>query len=171
MRTRPLIAVGFVAAAAAGMIGCLIDPQSSTDRSAQGSLIAPLVGAAAKPDSVPPPRPPKPPKPVFSVQFAGADSASAGQTATTFWLFTNTAHSSITADWTLTDDQGWAGLPQQDTLTVEALGTRMFRVAVAVPATAAPGSYPLHMTATSQKGTATADGAVQVSGPDSTRAR
>jgi hypothetical protein len=171
MRTRPLIAVGFVAAAAAGMIGCLIDPQSSTGRSAQGSLIAPLVGAAAKPDSVPPPRPPKPPKPAFSVQFAGADSAAAGQNANTRWQFENSSHASITANWTLSDDQGWAGLPQQGTVTVAALGTQLLTVAVAVPDSAAPGSYPLHMTATSQKGTATADGAVQVSGPDSTRAR
>ena len=170
MRTRSLITAGFMAASAAGMFGCLLDPQS-TDRNAQGSLIAPIMATAAKPDSVPPPHPPKPPKPSFSVQFSGSDSASAGQTAETRWLFTNSTHASITASWTLTDDQGWAGLPQQGTVTVAALGTQPLSVTVAVPASATPGSNPLHMTATAPQGTATADGAVQVSGPDSTRAR
>jgi hypothetical protein len=170
MRTRSLIAVGFMAAAAAGMIGCYLDPQS-TDRNAQGSLMAPIVATAAKPDSVPPPHPPKPPKPGLSVQFSGSDSASAGQTAVTRWLFANSSHASITASWTLTDNQGWAGLPQQGTVTVAALGTQLLSVTVAVPDSAAPGSNPLHMTATWPHGTTTADGAIQVTGPDSTRAR
>jgi uncharacterized membrane protein len=53
------------------------------------------------------------------------------------------------------------------------LSTKLVSVSVAVPDSTPPGSYPIHMNATTQQQkTATADGAVQVAGgADSTRAR
>jgi hypothetical protein len=174
MRTRLLIAAGVIAAAAMGVSGCLSERNAST-HAAQGNPMSPITATAAMPDSHPgpPPPPPKPNNPGLSVQFAGADSASAGQTAVTRWQFGNTTHSSTIANWTLTGDAGWSGLPQEGTVSLAPLSTKLVSVSVAVPDSTPPGSYPIHMNATTQQQkTATADGAVQVAGgADSTRAR
>ena len=135
MRTRLLIALGFIAAAAMAVSGCYFsDRSASAQRTALGNPLAPIAATAAMPDSQPgpPPHPPKPPKAGFSVQFAGSDSAAAGQTSVTRWLFGNTTHSSITANWTLTDDAGWSSLPQQGTVSLAPLGTQLVSVSVAV---------------------------------------
>jgi len=174
MRTKLWVTAGFIAAAAVGVSGCyLSDRSASAQRASPANPMSPILATTAMPESVPPPHPPKPPKATFSVQFAGSDSAAAGQTSVTRWLFGNTTHASITANWTLSDHAGWSGLPQQGTVSIAPSSTQLLSVSVAVPDSTAPGSYPIHMNATTTQGkTASADGAIQVGGgADSTRAR
>ena len=170
MRGRFLIAVGIVAAAAVAAGGCYLnDPRSSAH--SVGNPLAPMA-TAARPDSNPggpPPRPPRPPR--LSVQFAGSDSVAAGQTSNTRWRFGNGGHSSLTVAWTLTDEQGWPSLPRQGTLNLAPLSTQSLVVPVAVPDSTLTGIYILHMAATAGNNlNATANGAIRVSGPDSTGA-
>ena len=178
MRTRSLISVGIVAAAAIAAGGCILTaPRSpSSDRLSAGNPLTARQSTTASPDSMPGPNPPPhpSPQPTLSVQFTGSDSVAAGQTSVTRWLFGNGGHSAITVAWTLADEQGWPGFPKQGTIVVAALGTQSLQVPVAVPDSTPTGFYPLHMTATAKGRTATADGGIRVFGgappPDTTGA-
>ena len=162
MRTRLLIAASVIAAVIV-VSGCYLnDPQSSS--AARLSLASPFAPQAA-PDSMPGPNPhpPHQPKQSLTVQFAGADSGVAGQSATTRWQFGNSGHQSLTVAWSLTDGHHWPGFPKQGTVALAPLGTQLLQIPVAVPDTAQVGPNPLHMTATPSRGSpATADGAIQV---------
>lgn len=170
MRTRIIIAAGVIAAAAILAGGCSRDDARSLSpsRLLASGPVAPGVEVATKPDSMPGPNPPPPqgPQQNLSLQFTGADSVSAGQTANTRWLFGNSGHSSLTVSWTLTDGHGWPGLPQQGTVDLAPLSTQSVVIAVVVPDTAQAGDFdPLHMTATPQHGqVVTADGGILVFG-------
>ena len=174
MRTRFLIAVGVIAAAAIAAGGCILtapNRPSATSALAAGQVIT------AKPDSTPGPTPPPPPspQPSISVQFTGADTVLAGQTSVTRWLFGNGGHSPITVAWTLSNDLGWSGLPKQGTIALAALSTQSLEVSVAVPDSAQPGLHAVRMTGTARNRTATADGFIRVFDgtppPDTTGAR
>jgi hypothetical protein len=167
MRMKRMITVGMIVAAALTAWGCSAnDPgNASAGRMSVGNLLAPAQGLPAKPDSMPghnpPPHPPK--KQPLSLQFAGADSGFAGQSANTRWLFGNSGHQSISVAWSLTDGNGWAGFPKQGTLSLAPLSSQVLTVAVVVPDTVQVGPNPLHMIATPPSGVAvTADGAIQV---------
>lgn len=176
MRAKVFVTVLVLAAAAIAASGCSLSDarNASPARLFAGNPLAPNQAIAAGPDSIPGhhPPPPPPPKQYVTVQFAGADSVAPGQTSSTRWQFANSGHSSILVDWTLTDEHGWPGFPKQGTVDLAAQSTQLLVVVVAVPDSAASGSYPLHMLATPRRGaTATADGAIQVFGgsppPDS----
>ncbi|HEY6196147.1 MAG TPA: hypothetical protein VI504_14000 [Candidatus Eisenbacteria bacterium] len=168
MRTRIIIATAIVAAVSIAACGCARNDRASSiqSQSFAGNAMAP--GVSVAPDSTPVPNPPPPrgPHQNLSLQFAGADSAAASQTANTRWLFGNSGHTSLAVSWTLTDGHHWSGFPKQGTLTLAPSSTQLLVVAVAVPDTAQAGSFnPLHMTATPQRGSiVTADGGITVLG-------
>src|SRR5437016_5132976 len=100
MRARIIIALGVLAAAAIAAGGCARDDarSPSTGGMSMRNPLAPAQSTPAAPDSNPGHHPPPPgpgPHDKFSVQFAGADSAFAGQSCTTSWLFGNNGHASI----------------------------------------------------------------------------
>jgi hypothetical protein len=153
--------------------GCSQNLADSLTHRSLASALAPGGASAFKPDSIPGPPPPKPsPPPIVSVAFVGADSATAGQTANTYWQLGNPNHSTFTTHWTLTDEAGWPGFPIQGDVTLAPLSTQTLTVPISVPDSAAVGFYPLHMSVTQKRGgDATADGGIRVfgSGPDSLR--
>jgi hypothetical protein len=175
MRASIILAAAIVAAVTLAVSGCARSDRAGSTLSHSFAVNAMAPGVSVAPDSTPVPNPPPPrgPKQSLSVQFAGADSAAAGQTANTRWLFGNSGHASLAVSWTLTDAHHWAGFPKQGTLALAPSSTQLLVVAVAVPDTAQAGSFnPLHMTATPQRGSvATADGGITVLGgtppPDS----
>jgi hypothetical protein len=175
MKANLIVRMVLIAAAVAVVGGCnFSEPGNlSSQRVGAGNPFAPNAGTMAAPDSLPG-HPPKPER--FTVQFAGADTVSAGQTSTTRWVFGNSGHSSLTANWTLTDQNGFPGFPKQGTVTIGPLSTQLLAVPVAVPDSAVSGGYVFHMSATTQNNkTATANGVIQVVGgsqpPDTTFAR
>ena len=175
MRARIILAAAIVAAATIAVSGCARTDRANSTLSHSFAVNAMAPGVSVAPDSVPGPHPPPPqgPKQNLSVQFAGADSAVAGQTTNTRWLFGNSGHASLAVSWTLTDGHDWAGFPKQGTLNLAPSSTQLIVVTITVPDTALAGeSNPLHMTATPPHGSvATADGGITVQGttppPDS----
>jgi len=172
MKANLIFRMVLIAAAATVVSGCNLSENPSAQRVGASNPFAPIAGTMAAPDSLPG-HPPKPER--LTVQFAGADSVSAGQTSTTRWVFGNSGHSSLTANWTLTDQNGFPGFPKQGTVTIGPLSTQLLAVPVAVPDSAVSGGYVFHMSATAQNKTATANGVIQVVGgsqpPDTTFVR
>lgn len=168
MRARWLIALGVITTVAFAANGCGRTEGANPTLLHSFAVNATGPGVTVARDTVPVHNPPPPqgPKQNLSVQFAGADSAAAGQTANTRWLFANSGHSSLEVGWTLTDGHGWAGFPKQGTLALAPSSTQLLVVSVVVPDTAQAGSFnPLHLTATPQRGSiATADGGITLSG-------
>jgi len=172
MQVKLAVVVLLAAAVAAGC-------SRNEARDAQGvgllahNPLAPGQALPASPDTIPPPGPPpRPPKQGLSLQFAGADSVSAGQTSVTRWQFSNGGHSPLNVSWTLTEDATWAGFPKTGTLSLAGLSTQTISIPVAVPDSALAGFYALHMSADAGRGrTANADGGIRVLGavipPDS----
>jgi hypothetical protein len=182
MRNRRTITLSILVAASLAaslaMLGCSAnDPGgATTGHLSLARLLAPGQTLTAPPDSMPGHHPPPPspgPKQVLSLQFAGADSASAGHSANTRWQFGNSGHAALSVSWVLTNGHGWPGFPLQGTLDLAPQSSQVLTVAVAVPDTAQTPFCPLQMTATPPHGAAvSADGFVVVQNgsipPDST---
>lgn len=175
MRSRLWIALGVLAATALAVGGCYLGDSrdGGADRLSSRNPMAPLEATAAPPDSGPdpgpPPRPTRPPR--LTVAFAGADAVQPGETSITRWSFGNAGHSTLAVDWTLTDDHGLPGLPKRGTLSLAPLGTQSLEVPVAVPDSMPPSFVGLFMAATSGRLSASAQGILVVTGPDTTVAR
>jgi hypothetical protein len=181
MRNRRTITLSILVAASLAAtlatMGCSAnDPGNATGRMSTANLLGPGRIGAVMPDSLPGHQPPPPspgPKQLLSLQFVGADSASAGHSANTRWQFGNSGHAALSVSWVLTNGHGWPGFPQQGTLDLAPLSSQVLTVAVAVPDTALSAFCPLQMTATPPHGAAvSADGAVVLQNgtipPDST---
>ena len=186
MKLRFLIAPAVLAAAALAAVGChlttgpvcgfrdVADSRTTGDPLSVRNPMAPLDATAAPPDSHPTPDPPpRPtPEPRLTVAFNGSDAVEPGQTSITRWSFGNAGHSTLAVNWTLTEDHGLPDFPKQGTLSLAPLSTQSLEVPVAVPDSMPPSFVGLFMSATSgSRLSATAQGLLVVTGPDSTGAR
>jgi hypothetical protein len=95
---------------------------SERSRDAQGvglhahNPLAPGQASLASPDTIPHPGPPpRPPKQGLSLQFAGSDSVSAGQTSVTRLAVQQRRALAVNVSWTLTEDATWRGFPKTGT--------------------------------------------------------
>lgn len=176
MRSRWLFVLGVLAVIAITAGGCYLTDSrdGGADRVSVRNPMAPLDATAAPPDTHPVPNPPpRPtPEPRLTVAFVSADAVDPGQTSITRWSFGNAGHSTLAVAWTLTNDHGLPGFPKQGTLSLAPLSTQSLEVPVAVPDSMPQSFVGLFMAATSgNRLSATAQGILIVTGPDSTGAR
>jgi hypothetical protein len=160
MKPRKLLALGLVAAMPIA-VGC-----SSNGTRIEGQALI-FENPFSPNDTTPifPPPPPSPPIP--PVVFGGADSTQAGSIGVTRWWLGNDGKAPFTVHWTLSDEQGWPGLPIQGALEIPARQQRLLEVPVSVPASATSSMYPLRITVDRPGGlTTTGDGGIRVFGND-----
>lgn len=145
----------------AATAGCSSDRHGAAGSMPFGNHGNPV--APAPSDTVPVPVAPQPPVIQPAVFLSYADSTAAGATADTRWLLGNDGEAPFTLHWTLSSDDGWAGLPLEGSVDLAPLSASQVTIPVPVPAAAAPGMHGLTIVVTRPGGLEyTTEGVVRV---------